>query len=143
MGMKADEDRAHCPWQERETVRKKDGYLIGPCEKHCREPLDIWPDSNSSAEGSYSDRLSLSCTQTHTPSLSVRASSFFLLLSSNLVPSFSTHSLSASFIFLTALSISLTMYVFSHQNLSRTKSCIQVIYLWMASVFEKALGRIF
>lgn len=65
-GMKADEDRAHCPWQERETVRKRDGYLIGPCEKHCREPLDIWPDSNSFAEGSYSDRLSLSCTQTYT-----------------------------------------------------------------------------
>lgn len=58
-GMKADEDRAHCPWQDRETVRKRDGYLIGLCEKHCREPLDIWPDSNSSAEGSYSDRLSL------------------------------------------------------------------------------------
>lgn len=88
--MKADKDRAHCPWQKRETVRKTDGYLIGLCEKHCREPLDIWPDSNSSAERSYSDRLSLTCTHTH---------HLYLYLSSNLVPSFSTHSLSAPFIF--------------------------------------------
>lgn len=136
--MKADEDRAHCPWQKRETVRKRDGYLIGLCEKHCREPLDIWPDSNSSAEGSYSDRHSLSCTHT----ISICEGFFFLSFkqpSAVLFNSLCQLLLS----FLTALSISLSMYVFPHQNLSRTKSWIQVMYLWTVSVSEKAPGGIF
>jgi len=107
---------------------EKEGWLSDRlCEKHCREPLDIWPDSNSSAEGSYSDRLTHTHTHSHTPSLPF---SF-----KQPVPSFSTHSVSASFIFFNRpLYFSLhVLYVFPHQNLSRTKSHESV---------EKAPGRI-
>jgi len=71
---------------------EKEGWLSDRlCEKHCREPLDIWPDSNSSL------------THTHTHHL-------YLFLSSNQCRPFQLTLCQLPLSFLTALSISLSTY---------------------------------